>query len=96
MLVCPLPEIEVSLGPSVLEICKCRSVPFADCQTEIHQFRADRDDISVGTHHHLLDHRPCLTIKIRQLRVFGLDLCGVDFGMMGEDVGPPLMRLDVC
>ena len=39
--------------------------------------------------HHLLDHAPRLTVQIAQLRVFRLDLGGVDGGVVGEDVWPP-------
>lgn len=44
--------------------------------------------------HHLLHHRPRLTIQVTQRRILGCDLCDVDFGCAGHDVRPPFHLID--
>lgn len=44
--------------------------------------------------HHLLDHAARLAVEVAQLAVLGLDLGGVDFGGVCDDVGPPFELVD--
>ena len=44
--------------------------------------------------HHLLHHRPRLTIQVTQRRILGRDLCDVDLGCAGHDVWPPFHFVD--
>lgn len=41
--------------------------------------------------HHLFHHSPGLSVKIAELAVLRFDLSGIDLGMMGKDVLPPLV-----
>ena len=45
--------------------------------------------------HHLLHHAPRLSVEVAQLAVLGLDLGGIDLGRSGDNVGPPLKRVDL-
>lgn len=45
--------------------------------------------------HHLLHHSSGLTVKVRQVRVLGLDLSHVDHWGTGDDVRPPLHLVDL-
>jgi hypothetical protein len=40
--------------------------------------------------HHLLNHSSGLTVEVAEVGVLGVDLGGVDGGVVGKDVGPPL------
>lgn len=49
----------------------------------------------VQPYHHLLDHTARLAVQVGQLRILRLDEPGVQFGMMRQNVWPPLMRFDM-
>ena len=45
--------------------------------------------------HHLLDHRPRLTVQVTQLRVLGRNLAHVDLGRGRHYMRPPLHLIDL-